>query len=186
MVDIATNWRVLSGENNWEGLLDPIDDNLRRYLIHYGDFTRAPADSFNHVEVSDGYALCLYPPEEMLTRVGLENGNSFKYRVTDYFYARSETDAFKQYLPAVSSYIGFVAVSTDEGKHVLGRRDIIVSWRGTTLNIEWFQDVLFNLVSATDIFPSSKALLHDGFYQIYTTKDSTSKYNKMSAREQVW
>ncbi|EEF39853.1 triacylglycerol lipase, putative [Ricinus communis] len=147
----------------------PIDDNLRRYLINYGAFTRAPADSFNDVKVSDGYALCRYPPE---------------YQVTDYLYARSNVD-FQEYLPAISTYIGFVAVSSDQGKLVLGRRDIIVCWRGTTLPIEWFQDILCDQVPATDIFPDSKALVHYGFYNMYTAKDSTTTYNKMSVREQV-
>ncbi|XP_002522552.2 phospholipase A1-II 2 [Ricinus communis] len=185
MADIAKNWKVLSGENNWKGLLDPIDDNLRRYLINYGAFTRAPADSFNDVKVSDGFALCRYPPEVLFTRVGLQSGNPFKYLVTDYFYARSEADAFREYLPATSTFVGFVAVSTDEGKLVLGRRDIIVCWRGTTLPIEWFQDILCDQVPATDIFPDSEALVHNGFYNMYTAKDSTSTYNKMSVREQV-
>ncbi|EEF39851.1 hypothetical protein RCOM_1014260 [Ricinus communis] len=50
---IAANWKALSGENNWRGLLDPIDDNLRRYLIRFGELTRALTDSFNDVRESN-------------------------------------------------------------------------------------------------------------------------------------
>ncbi|KAF2305261.1 hypothetical protein GH714_003387 [Hevea brasiliensis] len=49
--DIATNWKVLSGEKNWEDLLDPIDDNRRRYLIRYGQLTGTVGDAFNDVKV---------------------------------------------------------------------------------------------------------------------------------------
>ncbi|KAF2307540.1 hypothetical protein GH714_029662 [Hevea brasiliensis] len=183
--DIATNWKVLSGEKNWEGLLDPIDDNLRRYLIHYGQLTGTVGDAFNDVKLSDAYALCRYPPEVYFTRTGIQLGNPFKYQVTDYFYGRSEID-FSEWTPAKrSAYFGFVAVATDEGKLVLGRRDIVVCWRGTVLKIEWFEDFDCTLTSASDIFPNTKAKVHHGFHGIYTTKDSDSTYNKTSAREQV-
>ncbi|KAK8635337.1 hypothetical protein V6N13_004078 [Hibiscus sabdariffa] len=44
---IARRWRELSGENNWEGLLQPLDPDLRRYIIHYGQMVRAVGDLFN-------------------------------------------------------------------------------------------------------------------------------------------
>ncbi|KAJ9136058.1 hypothetical protein P3X46_033172 [Hevea brasiliensis] len=183
--DIATNWKVLSGEKNWEDLLDPIDDNLRRYLIRYGQLTGTVGDAFNDVKVSDAYALCRYPPEAYFTRTGIQLGNPFKYQVTDYFYGRSEIH-FSEWTPAKrSAYFGFVAVATDEGKLALGRRDIVVCWRGTVLKIEWFKDFDCTLTSASDIFPNTKAKVHHGFHGIYATKDSDSTYNKTSAREQV-
>ncbi|KAF2305259.1 hypothetical protein GH714_003365 [Hevea brasiliensis] len=84
-----------------------------------------------------------------------------------------------------SAYFGFVAVATDAGKLVLGRRDIVVCWRGAILKIEWFKVFDATLISASDIFPNTEAKVHHGFHGIYTNKDSESAYNKTSAREQV-
>ncbi|XP_050222100.1 phospholipase A1-IIgamma-like [Mercurialis annua] len=185
MADIAAHWKILSGENNWEGLLKPIDDNLRRYLIHYGELTRALSDSFNDVKASNAYGLCRYPPKELFGRVGLQFGNPFKYQVSDYIYARTEIKIDDYIHPGMCTYIGFVAVSSDEGKRVLGRRDIVVCWRGTTSLTELLEDFEVSQVSAADIFPNSKAKVHHGFHSIYTTNDQKSKYTKASAREQA-
>ncbi|KAI9198387.1 hypothetical protein LWI28_014951 [Acer negundo] len=43
---VAEKWRELSGENNWVGLLDPLDIDLRRYIIHYGERTAAVGDAY--------------------------------------------------------------------------------------------------------------------------------------------
>lgn len=39
---IKEKWRVLSGNDNWKDLLDPLDIDLRRYIIHYGERARQP------------------------------------------------------------------------------------------------------------------------------------------------
>ncbi|OMO65339.1 Lipase, class 3 [Corchorus olitorius] len=48
--------------------------------------------------------------------------------------------------------MGYVAVATDEGKAVLGRRDILIAWRGTLRNLELVNDLQADLVSVEDIF----------------------------------
>ncbi|KAJ6868254.1 hypothetical protein NC651_033344 [Populus alba x Populus x berolinensis] len=85
--------------------------------------------------------------------VNLQNGNPFKYQVTKYFYLKSEDIAEVLELDLEgSAWIGYVAVTTDEGQIVLGRRDILVCWRGTILASEWSQDFQFDLTPASDIF----------------------------------
>lgn len=68
------------------------------------------------------------------------------------------------------------------GKITLGRRDIVVAWRGTIQGSEWVTNFHLDLDPAPLIFGSeSRAQLHNGFYSLYT---STNK-NLQSARDQV-
>lgn len=38
---IDKRWKLLSGEKKWEGLLDPLDSDLRSYIVHYGTMVEA-------------------------------------------------------------------------------------------------------------------------------------------------
>ncbi|KAE8726605.1 hypothetical protein F3Y22_tig00006570pilonHSYRG00015 [Hibiscus syriacus] len=89
---IASRWRELSGRNNWEGLLHPLDIDLRRYLIHYCQRAGAAGDAFNGTRASKGYAHSLYPADEFFARVGLETGNSYHYKVVRFIYAATAAD----------------------------------------------------------------------------------------------
>ncbi|KAH9734286.1 phospholipase A1-IIgamma [Citrus sinensis] len=185
---IADNWKELSGNNNWDGLLNPLNINLRRYIIHYGERVQAIYDSFNGEITSKMYGFPRYAPENFFSNVALQNGNPYKYIVTDYLYARSDTDFLEWLLPDQSAWIGYVAVATDEGKAVLGRRDILISWRGTQSAAEWFKDIEFSLTAASDIFEDTYGPtpeVHSGFYSLYVKSDSASTYNKSSAKDQV-
>ncbi|XP_007025431.2 PREDICTED: phospholipase A1-IIgamma [Theobroma cacao] len=174
---IATRWRDLSGEKNWKDLLHPVDPDLRRYVIHYGERAGAAGDLFNDTMASRGFGYCLYPPDEFFSRAGLENGNPFMYEVTNFFYGAADSND--------SNWFGYVAVATDEGKTALGRRDILVSWRGTGTEPEWIDDARFFTTPAKELFGTDHAKVHSGFLAIYTGKVSNSPYNETSARDQV-
>lgn len=199
---IVNRWKLLSGEKNWEGLLDPLDYNLRRYIIHYGQMAQATYDTFNFEKASKYAGSSLFAKKDLFFKVGLENnGNPFKYRVTKYFYATSSSqvpDAFifksmsREAWSKESNWIGFVAVATDEGKTALGRRDILISWRGTVRALEWVNDFQFLSVSAPEVFRNhggggiiNDPKVHQGWYSIYTSSDSKSPFNTTSARDQV-
>ncbi|XP_062027813.1 phospholipase A1-IIgamma-like [Rosa rugosa] len=180
---IATRWRILSGEDEWEGLLDPLDIDLRHYIIHYGE--RAGAVAVVYEPKSKNYRLPRYLKEHLFSKVGLQSGNPYKYEVKEYLYAAI-------HLPlsiGKSNFLGFVAVTTDEGAKVLGRRDVLISWRGTQLEHEWLVDDDIDLVSASDILGSNNGLdplVHQGWLSYYTNKDIFSPHNQLrSCRDQV-
>ncbi|KAK8506344.1 hypothetical protein V6N13_016436 [Hibiscus sabdariffa] len=171
---IARRWRELSGEKNWEGLLEPLDPDLRCYIIHYCERAGAMGDLFNGDTREPDAS-----KQDFFSKACLVKGNPFKYDVTHFLYAGSNL--------AASSWFGYVAVATHEGTHALGRRDILVSWRGTKAGTEWLNNAHVYKTSASDIFPIAKGLgaaVHSGFHSLYTRKTSRSR-NKTSARQQV-
>ncbi|XP_031256895.1 phospholipase A1-IIgamma-like [Pistacia vera] len=186
---IAKNLKELSGENDWEGLLDPLNINLRQYIIHYGERVQAVYDSFNYDKTSGSYGFPLYAPKDIFSNVGLEKGNSYHYTVTNYIYAMIDIDSnFDGIVKGQSTWIGYVAVATDEGKATLGRRDILISWRGTLLAKEWLKDIDWPLTSDSNILGGTydpQPQVHKGFHSLYTSCDTKSEYNKFSASEQV-
>ncbi|XP_028774900.1 phospholipase A1-IIgamma-like [Neltuma alba] len=196
-MSISQRWRILSGQDHWEGLLNPLDIDLRRYIIHYGERTQATYDTFISEKASKFAGASKYAKRNLFTRVGLENGNPFKYSVTKYLYATAQIavpEAFiiRSLSPEAwsreSNWIGYVAVATDEGKAVLGRRDIVIAWRGTIKTLEWINDFQFLLVPAPIIFGGSGLIdpkVHQGWYSMYTSDNPDSPFNTTSARDQV-
>lgn len=178
---IAERWRELQGEHSWSGLLDPLDTDLRKSVISYGELVQATADGFDIRAPAGG---CLYGYTDLLTRTGV--AAAAHYTVTKFVYA-TEEDTLVGRLDAY--WIGYVAVATDEGVAALGRRDIVVAWRGSVTGVEWLSiDPDITLVPATPVlgteeFPDAK--VHRGFLKLYTSSDDDSKLNKLSARDQV-
>ncbi|KAK4711069.1 hypothetical protein R3W88_005582 [Solanum pinnatisectum] len=191
------NGRNIVGKNNWDGLLDPLDIDLRKYIIQYGKLAQATYDTFITERASKYAGASRYSMENFFTKVGLD---PLKYRVTKFFYATASIplpDAFitrsfsREAWSKESNFMGYVAVVTDEGKVSLERRDIVVSWRGTKQALEWVNDLQFLLIPAPKVFgnggllPFFQPLVHHGFYNIYTTENARSQFNQTSVRDQV-
>ncbi|KAJ4878903.1 Phospholipase A1-IIalpha [Raphanus sativus] len=196
--DIPKRWEVLSGQNKWKGLLDPLDSDLRRYLIHYGEMAQVGYDAFNWDRKSEYCGDCYYPKSQIHARTGYLKANPFRYNVTKYIYATASIklplcfivrSLSKKASRVQTNWMGYIAVATDEGKAMLGRRDIVVAWRGTLQPYEWANDFDFPLESGVKVFPvtDSKHVprIGSGWLDVYTASDAMSPYDTSSAREQV-
>ncbi|KAB1222043.1 Phospholipase A1-IIgamma [Morella rubra] len=155
---------------------------------------QATYDAFDTEKVSRFAGSSLYAKKDFFSKVWLENGNPFKYKVTKFFYATADInvpDAFmikslsREAWSKESNWMGYIAVATDEGKAVLGRRDIVIAWRGTVQTLEWINDLEFSLVSASKMLGAEgDPKVQHGWYSIYTSEDARSPFNKTSARNQ--
>lgn len=194
--DFSKKWRKLNGEDNWNSLLEPLDLDLRHYLIHYGERVQANYDTFCIERRSRFAGASKFSKEQLFSHVGLDKGNPIKYNVVRYVYATSTSpDAPQSYLlkslakdpwMGQSNWMGYIAVSTKKSKRFLGRRDIMVSWRGTIQISEWVENFDFPLVSASNVFKDAECVqVHAGYLAIYTSSHPNSRFNKTSARDQV-
>jgi hypothetical protein len=191
-------WKELHGERRWDGLLRPqLDLDLRRTVIWYGEMAQAAYDAFNHEKLSPHAGLCRFGRRRFFDRVMLP-GHAAAYRVTRFLYATCSAPSVRGAAFVgphgrgrrcrESNWIGFVAVATDEGKATLGRRDIVVAWRGTVEALEWVNDLEFVMVPPRGLLRDAHgadAMVHHGWLSIYTSTDPPSSHNKDSARDQV-
>ncbi|KAK9078333.1 hypothetical protein SSX86_002390 [Deinandra increscens subsp. villosa] len=191
---MGSNWKKLSGEDNWSNLLDPLAIDLRQYIIHYGEMAQSARDAFNSEKSSKHAGDCLYKPRNLLSRVQIAQGNPYKYEVTKYVYGTAAVNLPSFVVKSLSreawckesNWIGYVAVVTEEGRAALGRREIVVAWRGTVETLEWINDLKFDKVSAPDLFKGDEHVkIQRGWHSIYTTADPKSSFNKSCARDQV-
>ncbi|XP_015901145.3 phospholipase A1-IIgamma [Ziziphus jujuba] len=187
--NIAKRWKILSGESEWKGLLSPnLDVDLRHYIIHYGERVQAVYDATIDETKSKNVGLPRYKERNLFAKVGLEIANPYKYEVKKYFYGSTKGIVLNHTINGSernSNWLGFIAVATDEGSKYLGRRDILISWRGTLLKSEWLIDTISGLVPASDILGwQNNPMVHGGWYSYYTSYDG-SKYNSSSCRNQI-
>ncbi|XP_059663227.1 phospholipase A1-IIgamma [Cornus florida] len=192
---VAQRWRLLSGQYNWKKLLNPLDKDLRPYIIHYGEMAQATYDTFNSDKESKYAGSSRYSRKNLFAMVGLTLGHPYRYTCTKYVYAMSRVGVPESFIFKSSSkeawcqqsnWMGYVAVATDKAKVALGRRDILVAWRGTVQELEWVKDFDFPLTSAAKILgKEGNPQVHRGWLSIYTSDDPHTRFNKVSAREQV-
>ncbi|KAK7394573.1 hypothetical protein VNO78_15104 [Psophocarpus tetragonolobus] len=191
---LGKRWKEYHGMSNWEGLLDPLDENLRAEILRYGNFVETAYKSFEFDPSSPNYGNSRFPKKTVLERCGLPNTG---YKVTKYVRATSGialprwVEKAPTWVAKQSSYVGYVAVCHNkEVMKRLGRRDVVVAYRGTTTCLEWLENIRASL---TDLpIPCSNfekngcgAMVERGFLSLYTSSlpAKTSSLQEMVRRE---
>ncbi|XP_075488384.1 phospholipase A(1) DAD1, chloroplastic-like [Primulina tabacum] len=179
---VGKRWREYQGIKNWEGLLDPLDENLRREIIRYGNFVEATYQSCN-LDVSSPFCgTCRYPKRDLLSESGFRETG---YRVCRNLTANSGI-RLPRWMPSwmalQSSWIGYVAVCQNKKEIArLGRRDVVIALRGTVTCLEWLENLRATLTplsnnthhgSDSDGYPdpdSEVPMVESGFLSLYTS-----------------
>lgn len=183
---IGKKWMEYQGINGWDGLLDPLDDNLRGEILRYGDFVEAAYRSFNLNHDSPNYGACKYSKKSLLRCSDIpETG----YEVTRNLVATCgvELPSLAVKLPSWmlvrSSWIGYVAVCRDKQEiSRLGRRDVVIAFRGTVTCLEWLENVRATL---THLDREDGPMVQSGFLSLYTSKNGRLKSLQELVREEV-
>lgn len=194
--ELRSRWREIHGCDDWAGLLDPMDPLLRSELIRYGELAQACYDAFDYDPSSRYCGSCKYSRRDLFERLGMADA-ARGYVVSRYLFATSnirfpnlfpQSRAGARIWSQSASWIGYVAVSTDEESARLGRRDIAIAWRGTVTRLEWVSDLMDFLrpVAEEGIpCPDREVKVLAGFVDLYTDRDPSCRFCKYSAREQV-
>ncbi|KAL8500433.1 hypothetical protein ACS0TY_020143 [Phlomoides rotata] len=181
------------GIKNWEGLLNPLDDDLRHEILRYGEFVEAAYRCFDFDTSSPGYATCRYPRSSMLDQCGLGNAG---YKVTKSLHATcgvqlpSWTDQrVPEWASTRSSWIGYVAVCNDKNEIArLGRRDVVIAYRGTATCMEWLENLrvtLTNLPSDDVASDDYESMVQSGFLSMYTSSTGTRNSLQDTIRDEI-
>ncbi|KAK7312167.1 hypothetical protein VNO77_35831 [Canavalia gladiata] len=183
-------WKEIQGSNDWEGLIDPMNPHLRREIIRYGELAQACYDSFDFDPHSKYCGTCKYHPSELLEKLNMSHTG---YTISRYLYATSNINLpnffQKSKLTSVwsphANWMGYVAVTTDKEQiKRLGRRDIVIAWRGTVTYVEWIYDL--KDILRPPLFTNDPTIkIESGFYDLYTKKEDSCTYSSFSAREQI-
>ncbi|XP_049391384.1 phospholipase A(1) DAD1, chloroplastic-like [Solanum stenotomum] len=183
------------GIKNWEGLLDPLDDDLRKEILRYGKFVEAAYRCFDFDMSSPTYATCLYPKSSMLTDCGLDKTG---YKVVKNLYGtcvvqmpRWTKKTFPNLASPQSSWIGYMAVCDDEKEIArLGRRDVVIAYRGTATSSEWLENFRATLTCLpNDMMTSDKKydqpMVQSGLLSLYTTNTQCDQSLQDTIREEI-
>ncbi|KAE9613128.1 hypothetical protein Lal_00027535 [Lupinus albus] len=175
---IGNRWMEYHGSNDWKGMLDPLDENLRREVIRYGEFVQSAYHAFH----SDPGMSQTEPPKKT-QHVSLSDSS---YMVTKSLYATSSIGLPKWvddvapdlgWMTQRSSWIGYVAVCEDRREIArMGRRDIVISLRGTSTCLEWAENVRAQFIDIPDNDSKAQAQAQGkpkvecGFLSLYKTR----------------
>ncbi|KAK7256387.1 hypothetical protein RIF29_29830 [Crotalaria pallida] len=189
---LGQKWMQYQGINHWEGMLDPLDDNLRWEILRYGQFVEAAYHSFDFDTSSPTYSTCRYPKDSILIRSGMRKSG---YKITKNLRATCGVQlpnwiSNMTQMPRIqSSWIGYVAICHDKEKIArLGRRDMVIALRGTATCLEWFENVratLTKLPNHLNDGSNGSPMVENGFLSLYVSKTTTVPSLQDMLREEI-
>ncbi|KAI6695883.1 hypothetical protein NL676_023593 [Syzygium grande] len=184
---LRPSWREIQGCNDWEHLLEPLHPLLRQEIVRYGEFVSACYLAFDLDSTSKRYLNYKYGKRKLLEEVGMGDSG---YEVTKYIYATPDVSIPMPngMAPCCGRWIGYVAVASDDMARRLGRRDVVISFRGTVTSPEWIANFMSSLTPARldphDCREDVK--VESGFLSLYTADEAaSSKFGIKSCREQL-
>ena len=191
--NLADIWSEIQGANKWEGLLDPMDDILRKEIIRYGEFAQACYDASDFDPFSKYCGSCKYHRRKLFHGGGMSD---YGYEVMKYLYATLNINLLglfqkprmQKLWSTHANWMGFIVVATDEDEiKRFGRRDIVIAWRGIVTNLEWIADLMDYLRPAelNTMPPHPDVKVEAGFLNLYTAREHDCRFCKNSARDQV-
>ncbi|XP_051137325.1 phospholipase A(1) DAD1, chloroplastic-like [Andrographis paniculata] len=190
--ELREKWMEFQGIKNWDGLLDPLDDDLRREILRYGEFVEAAYKCFDFDTSSPGYATCRFPEETMMEDCGLGRSG---YKVTKHLHATCGVPPLPAWMggrapawvAAQSSWIGYVAVCEDRDEiQRLGRRDVVIAYRGTATCMEWMENLRATLTCLPEGGAADKSMVQSGFLSLYTSSGGAARQSLRDAvREEI-
>nr|CAB3479137.1 unnamed protein product [Digitaria exilis] len=175
---LASMWRQVQGSHDWDGLVQPLHPVLRDEVARYGELVDACYKVLDMDPSSSRHMCCKYAKETVLQDAGVVKAG---YEVTRYIYATPDVAAAPS---ATSAWVGYVAVSTDEMTRRLGRRDVLVSFRGTVTQAEWAANLRSSLEPARLDAHHPDVKVESGFLSLYTSSGDKSG-GMGSCREQL-
>ncbi|GLJ56844.1 hypothetical protein SUGI_1261730 [Cryptomeria japonica] len=134
-------WRDIQGAHNWNGLLDPMVPNLKAEALRYGNLAQLCYDAFDGKSYSKNYGTCYHSKRDLFNKMGMSESG---YQVSKYVYANTNllNQVFGEKPKDQGVWLGFIAVCKDPNEiRRLGRRDIVIAWRGTQTAEEWIEDL---------------------------------------------
>ncbi|KAG2602629.1 phospholipase A1 EG1, chloroplastic/mitochondrial-like [Panicum virgatum] len=180
---VASMWRQVQGSHDWDGLLQPLHPVVRDEVARYGELVGACYKVLDADPSSARHMCCKYGKESVLEEAGVAGAG---YEVTRYIYATPDVAGPPSTSGRRSSWVGYVAVSTDEMTRRLGRRDVLVSLRGTVTRAEWAANLMSALeparLDARGAHPDVK--VESGFLNLYTSS-AESAGGMGSCRDQL-
>ncbi|KAL3834985.1 hypothetical protein ACJIZ3_009721 [Penstemon smallii] len=169
--NLGSRWREYHGSNDWDGLLDPLDENLRREVVRFGEFIQAAYHCFHSNPATsdeDG---------QWPRHVSIPDRS---YKVTKSLFATSSIGLPKWvddvapdlgWMTQRSSWVGYVAVCDDKREiQRMGRRDIVIALRGTATCLEWAENARDLLVPISDQNDNQQPKVECGFLSLFKTR----------------
>ncbi|KAJ0240269.1 Phospholipase A1-Ialpha2 [Hirschfeldia incana] len=188
-VPLSRVWREIQGCNSWQDLIEPLNPLLQQEITRYGNLVSTCYKAFDLNPSSKRYLNCKYGKNTILRETGIDQPE--EYQVTKYIYATPDINInirpIQNEANKGARWVGYVAISSDGSVKRLGRRDIVVTFRGTVTNPEWLTNFMSSLSPARfhphNLRPDVK--VESGFLSLYTSDESESKFGLESCRQQL-